>query len=190
MGAAFVLGNGRSRSVIDLNKLRPYGKIYGCNALYREFVPDVLVAADRAISEQIQRSGYSQQHVFYTRKPISGLGGLRVQQEYWRYSSGPMALALSCIDRHRMIYMLGFDLGSNNDRFNNVYADTEFYKRSSDRSTYAGNWVKQVIRVTKDYADCEFVRVMGPDSAPVPEFERCTNLKSMAMEDFQKKFAV
>ena len=38
----FCIGNGESRAPIDLIKLRPHGKIYGCNGLYRDFTPDVL----------------------------------------------------------------------------------------------------------------------------------------------------
>lgn len=190
MATAFVLGNGRSRNGINLHTLKSHGTIYGCNALYREFVPDVLVAADRAISEQIQHSGYSQNHKFYTRKPIAGLGAARVPQEYWGFSSGQIAVALACIDRHRTVYMLGFDLGSTNAKFNNVYADTEFYKRSSDRPTFAGNWIKQILRIAKDYRDCELIRVMGSESAAVPEFAKCTNVESIHIGEFQKQFGV
>ena len=47
---AFVIGNGTSRKPIDLHQLRknspPNSKIYGCNAVYREFEPDYLVAVD------------------------------------------------------------------------------------------------------------------------------------------------
>ena len=43
MTAAFVLGNGVSRQSVDLNQLKPLGTTYGCNAIYREFVPDVLI---------------------------------------------------------------------------------------------------------------------------------------------------
>ena len=39
----FVLGNGRSRLCIQPSDLIGYGKIYGCNALYREFDPDFLI---------------------------------------------------------------------------------------------------------------------------------------------------
>ena len=31
----FCIGNGESRQGFDLEKLRPHGKIYGCNAIYR-----------------------------------------------------------------------------------------------------------------------------------------------------------
>ena len=30
---AFIIGNGASREGLDLEQLRPYGEIYGCNAL-------------------------------------------------------------------------------------------------------------------------------------------------------------
>jgi hypothetical protein len=32
----FCIVNGESRKGIDLSQLRPHGKIYGCNALYRD----------------------------------------------------------------------------------------------------------------------------------------------------------
>ena len=70
MSAAFVLGNGVSRLAIDLNQLKTCGKIYGCNALYREFTPDVLISTDKGIAHAIQNSGYAEKHRMYTRKPL------------------------------------------------------------------------------------------------------------------------
>ena len=32
----FCIGNGESRKDFDLEQLRPFGKIYGCNGLYRD----------------------------------------------------------------------------------------------------------------------------------------------------------
>ena len=55
---AFIIGNGASREGFDLEQLRPYGEIYGCNALYRDFEPDWLVAIDQAITEEIQESDF------------------------------------------------------------------------------------------------------------------------------------
>ena len=59
MSRAFVLGNGVSRQGIDLDLLKSLGTVYGCNAIYREFVPDVLISTDVPISEAIQRTGYA-----------------------------------------------------------------------------------------------------------------------------------
>ena len=33
----FILGNGQSRLGVNLEKLKEYGKVYGCNAIYRDF---------------------------------------------------------------------------------------------------------------------------------------------------------
>jgi hypothetical protein len=58
MSNVFCIGNGTSRKNFNLDKLRPHGKIYGCNALYRTFTPDVLTAVDHGIMHEIYRSGY------------------------------------------------------------------------------------------------------------------------------------
>ena len=54
----FCIGNGQSRSPVDLIKLRPHGKIYGCNGLYRDFKPDVLCSVDGPMMHEIYHSGY------------------------------------------------------------------------------------------------------------------------------------
>jgi len=58
----FVIGNGESRRGFDLNKLRSLGTTIGCNALYRDFDPDYLISVDRAMVEEICRSGYADSH--------------------------------------------------------------------------------------------------------------------------------
>jgi hypothetical protein len=58
MDKVFCIGNGQSRKDFNLEKLRPHGKIYGCNALYRTFTPDVLTAVDHGIMHEIYHSGY------------------------------------------------------------------------------------------------------------------------------------
>jgi hypothetical protein len=95
MTTAFVLGNGISRRDISPAVLALHGRVYGCNALYREHVPDVLVATDRPIAEHIQQSGYSQQHRFHTRKPLPGLGAREIPRPYYGFSSGWMQADIS-----------------------------------------------------------------------------------------------
>ena len=60
MKRVFVIGNGESRKDFDLESLRPHGKIYGCNALYRDFTPDVITAVDMGIMHEVYNSGYAQ----------------------------------------------------------------------------------------------------------------------------------
>lgn len=188
MTFAFVLGNGVSRQLVDLDQLASLGPIYGCNALYRDRVPWVLVSTDRPISEAIQKSGYSAQHRMYTRKPIPGLGAQKIPQDYYGFSSGPIAVALAALDQHSAVYLIGFDMGPvSGDRFNNVYADTEFYKKSSARPTYTGNWIRQIQRVCRDFPHTAFFRVMGPTTAAVSEFKTVQNLVAMPLQDFQNR---
>lgn len=186
MTTAFVLGNGISRKSIELPALRQWGKIYGCNALYRDFEPDVLVATDRPISEQIQHSGYALSHCFYTRKPINGRGACSIPENIWGYSSGPVAVNLAAIDGNLKIYLLGFDMGpAENGLFNNVYANTEFYKTSAANPTFAGNWVRQIVDTAKRFPKVEFVRVEGATTAKISRFDNIENLKNMAIQEFR-----
>ena len=48
---AFIIGNGESRKNFDLTTLKKYGKIYACNAYYRDNpLPDVLIAVDSTMT--------------------------------------------------------------------------------------------------------------------------------------------
>jgi len=185
MSIAFVLGNGISRQGISLDQLGQRGPVYGCNALYREYTPSILVATDRPIAEQIQHSGYAQKHKFYTRKPIDGLGAMRIPQAYWGFSSGPAAVALAAMHGNVHVYMLGFDMGPNNaGKFNNVYSDTEFYKSSAATPTYTGNWTRQLCQVVNDFSKVNFYRIKGHTTAEIAQFQHLTNLKHLHIEDF------
>jgi hypothetical protein len=185
MTIAFVLGNGVSRQQVDLNSLKKFGPIYGCNALYRDFVPTVLVATDLPIATQIQESGYAKNNRFYTRKPLNDSGAQRVLQEYYGFSSGPNATALAAYDGALKIYMLGFDMGpTDRNLFNNVYAGSEFYKKADAQPTYTGNWVRQIIKVVSDYPTVNFVRVCGKTTAKIPELEQQKNIRHLDILQF------
>lgn len=185
MPAAFVLGNGRSRLAVNLHELVSRGPIYGCNALYREFAPTVLVSTDRPISERIQQEGYALKNRMYTRRPLPGRGAQTVPQDYYGFSSGPIAAAVAALDGNCVIYLVGFDLGPlPNNGFNNVYADTEFYKKSSARPTFAGNWVRQLSQIMRTFQHIRFVRVLGDSTAVIAEFHSHHNHSVMPMMEF------
>lgn len=185
MAAAFVLGNGISRQQVDLNLLKTLGKVYGCNAIYRDFTPDVLISTDLPISERIQYEGYSQKNLHYTRKPLSGLGAQKIAQQYFGYSSGPVAVGQAALDGAKTVYLVGFDMGPTRiGRFNNVYADTEFYKKSSAVPTFTGNWVRQLKQICKDFPKTSFFRVIGDTTAELSELNGISNMAPMPITDF------
>jgi len=184
MAIAFVLGNGISRQHLNLAHLKNCGVIYGCNALYREFTPDVLVATDRPIAEAIQHSGYALANKFYTRRPLPESGALKVLPQYHGFSSGPNAVGLAAQDHHH-VYLLGFDMGpTENKGFNNIYADTEFYKTSKQPPTFTGNWIKQLSKISEDHSQVRFFRVCGATTARIPELENIKNLIHLDLASF------
>jgi hypothetical protein len=185
MTTAFVLGNGVSRKNIDLHTLHQRGRIYGCNALHREFVPDVLVSTDRPIAEHIQHSGYSAANKFYTRRPLSGLGARQIPKSYFGFSSGPVAVGLAAVDGCRRIYLLGFDLGPSPEKtINNLYAGTEFYKPQGSNPTFTGNWIRQLVQIMQEHRSVRFIRVHGATTSQIPQFDDVPNLARLDLAVF------
>lgn len=183
--AAFVLGNGISRRPIDIDILKTRGDVYACNAVYRTHTVTALVATDRGIANEIQSSGYPSKNRFYTRRPEPTTGALRVPQDYFGYSSGPIALAIACADGHGRIYLLGFDLGPDEQgRFNNVFAGQEHYKAQGSGPTFTGNWIKQIKKIASDYPTIDIIRVHGSTTADVADFGQVKNLTKLEFADF------
>lgn len=58
MKNVFLIGNGETRKGLDLNKFKTKGKVLGCNALYRDFTPDILISVDHGIMHEIYHDGY------------------------------------------------------------------------------------------------------------------------------------
>ena len=185
MNTAFVIGNGISRNGLSLDKLKTHGDIYGCNALYRDFTPDVLVATDKPIAEHIESTGYPLTNKFYTRRPTPDSGALTVPKVYYGFSSGPIATALAAQEKYRKIYLVGFDMGPTKDnKFNNLYADSDFYKTTGSYPTYTGNWVKQIQKVCGDFPETKFVRVVGKTTARLTELDGIKNMVHLPIEQF------
>ena len=67
MKRVFLIGNGESRRDFNLQNLRQYGKIYGCNALYRDFLPDALISVDHGIMHEVYHAGVAQKIPCYFR---------------------------------------------------------------------------------------------------------------------------
>lgn len=67
MSNLYVLGNGESRKDIDVNELKKTGKVWGCNAIYRDYDLDGLVAVDPMLEHEIYRSGYAHKNKCYFR---------------------------------------------------------------------------------------------------------------------------
>ena len=65
----FIIGNVESRKDFDLTQLRKHGKIYACNAYYRDNpLPDVLVAVDSTMTHEIYHKGIAHKIPCYFRE--------------------------------------------------------------------------------------------------------------------------
>jgi hypothetical protein len=188
MPKAFVLGNGTSRSHIDLKTLNKYGTIYACNAVYREYSPDYLIAVDPKMVKEIASTGYqlSNQVWTNTNKNFKDINGLNYFSPRLGWSSGPTALHFASEHKHNTIYILGFDFkGLDKGRYvNNIYADTNNYKKSSDTSIYFGNWLKQTCNVVESNPDIMYVRIIQSDNFCPVELNKFSNFSNMLYDDF------
>jgi hypothetical protein len=189
---AFVIGNGVSRLPIDLEKLKSIGKVYACNAVYRTFQPDFLVAVDVKMILEINKAGFQHKNQVWTNpnKSYERIKNLNFFSPSKGWSSGPTALWLATQHQYKKIYILGFDFrGSKEGRmFNNIYADTANYKKSTDGATFFGNWMRQTTSIIKQNTNIEYKRVIAPDNYCPEELNKFNNLENIFIEDFQQMF--
>ena len=163
MKRAFVLGNGRSRLAINCENLKKYGTVYACNAIYRDFLPDHLVAVDVKMVLELVENNVLDRVPVYTNfnNRFKDIPKLNVFQPSKGWSSGPTALWLASNHGYDEIYILGFDYQGleNNKKVNNVYAGTPNYKGVNDPATFYGNWLRQTEMTLKEFAGVKYFRV-------------------------------
>lgn len=186
----FVLGNGTSRLATDHTKLKDQGTVYACNAIYREFEPDYLIAVDVKMINEIIQSGYHKNHEVWTNpnKGILNKSYLNLFNPHKGWSSGPTALWFAATKGHKQIYILGFDYQGLGGKFNNVYADTYNYKKSKDAATYHGNWLSQTDRVIKEFRTIKFFRVVEQGAFIPDQLTNQPNLEHIFYKEFNAKF--
>ena len=194
---AFVIGNGTSRKPINLHKLKPFGQIYGCNALYREFDPDYLVAVDTKMVNEINAVGWQLTHEVWTNpnRVYKDFNKFNYFDPSLEWSSGPTALHLASEEErnHNEIYILGFDYKGTkvNNKINNIYANTKNYKTSEDTATYHGNWARQTGIVIQKNPNKRYIRVASKEDSYLPDnLKVWGNLHHMSIEEFQDFFKI
>ena len=100
---SFIIGNGKSRKDFDLDALSFYGKTYGCNALYRDWSPDVLIAHDQEMVDEIVESDYNNKHICILGEPKEG-------DLCYKWFAGTHAIYETCtVDKPDEVYLIGFD---------------------------------------------------------------------------------
>jgi len=178
---AYIIGNGTSRKGFNLNILRDKGTIYGCNALYRDFIPDVLIVNDPWMTKEVFEAGYSG-NMWCRRAPQ----GYTHDQVYGKghpgktWGAGPTAIWMAAQD-YDDLYMLGFDFHGINGLLNNIYANTKSYRSSKARAPDHNTWVKNILTITTDYPKKKFTFV-GKNQ--LTEFINCSNIIVLNYDEF------
>jgi hypothetical protein len=125
----FLIGNGKSRQHFDLERLRPYGTIFGCNALYRDFTPDVLMAIDAKMLKEIRESEYSGEEntiVVPQSRTVAIPGSYKWKSERFNTTGCfGMHLIARCV-KPKICYMLGMD-----GYAGNMYDSTVNYQKNT-----------------------------------------------------------
>ena len=128
MSRAFIIGNGPSRKEFDLNKLKDKGTVFGCNALYRDFKPDYLVAIDKVIIEEIHKSDYPQ-HRFIVPPEHEQYEPAEFNPAQPRSNAGMNAMTEAIKRGNRELFCLGFDFLLEDKEYSlgNIYDGTNGY---------------------------------------------------------------
>jgi hypothetical protein len=146
-GNAYVIGNGPSRQNFDLDKLKASGQTYGCNALYRDFLPDFIFSVDTKMTQQMVADEVGLKTYHYApalevnRKQSKGMLHLIPNNPHW--ISGNSAFWTAGVHGHKNIYLIGFDFREyGRDQLNNIYQDTLNYGERHSDQIFEG-WLKQ-----------------------------------------------
>jgi hypothetical protein len=192
---AVAIGNGVSRLAFDLqfviNHSAGFGgrdslQTYGCNALYRDYTPDFLVATGAGMIQEIAKSGYCANNIVYANadylEQYPGKFYLIPQNLY--FDSGAIAAYMAAFDGHKKVFLIGYDSYDVPSTYNNVYSDTANYLTSQDTQNHAF-FTKSLRAVMTTYSDVEFVRVMPVDThwAPI-EHVLLTNFRQIDYRQF------
>ena len=187
---AVVVGNGFSRLGFDLNHFLPtrettaWGEFapwvpaksakkfntYGCNALYRQYKPDFLIATGNDMIQEIVNSDYTQENIVYSnsRTVMEHTGKFHYIPQDLSYNSGAIAAYLAAFDGHKRVFMIGFDGIDNTTHNYNAYAGTNAYQASSTPVSES-YWVISLLNIMKLYSDVEFFRVAPTNTFRTPE---------------------
>lgn len=201
MSSAFIIGNGESRLVFDLNSLKGKGTTYGCNALHRDFAADIFAACDVRLATEIAKHGYQ----VYTRERwlhlFRGVDNAQVKKfpnlpykgderpdEPFQWGTGSYAALLACMSDADNLYFLGFDLYGLKDhtKHNNVYKGTTNYEDENYRAVGPEYWIHQLAKLFEIYDKKKFVFILPSKWKKCPEWEQFP-LEYISYKTFEKR---
>ena len=192
MNIACVIGNGPSRKTLSLETIGSKMTTYGCNALYRDYMPDYLVSMDILMVCEIVNNKIHHKTKFYTQhcnkmddlakegEPINFFWGFRETND-----SGNSALRLSLQNKHDTVYIIGFDYSANPSSLPNVYSGSNNYPRSHiwpAASMTDTKWIQRLRKILKDHPNQKIIRVVGTRQLDITD----SNYSEITIEQFKE----
>jgi hypothetical protein len=197
-GNAYCIGNGPSRKGFDLTRLTATGQTYGCNALYRDFVPDFIFSIDSPITLTMVNDKVYEKCIHYStslevnRYPKGGPSHLHLIPNNPHWICGNQAIWTAGVHGHKNIYLLGFDFREyGKGQLNNIYQGTENYgERHAD--TIFDGWLKQFRDMLKLRPYVNYVMVHDNPPEYMHNVQTGTDLgnsKIISYKEFEKVLA-
>lgn len=174
MTPALVIGNGESRTGIDIPPLRNDYILFGCNAIHRDTTVDHLICCDRRMGEEATQNFKTADTKIYVRPdwfhyfrkvkknknvyqvPDLPYVGNDKADTPINWGSGCYAVLLAATLGHKEITLLGFDLYPIDDQFNNVYKGTANYSKQGSQAVDPSYWIYQIGMVFKHFPETQF----------------------------------
>jgi hypothetical protein len=201
MGYAVVIGNGESREKFNLKLLENHRggvlgamacQTYGCNALSREFQCDFLVATGRELTEEIATSEeysekpYAEERIVYAGAEhcLKHPGKFHLIPYNVRMNAGATALYMACFDKHKNIYLIGFDGQNGGEGYNNnIYAGTFGYM-PKEYTVPSDKWEASMCKVFAAYPDISFTLVDNNSGRYPDDYKWYKNVKYIDYRTF------
>jgi len=134
---AYILGNGPSRNGIQLTDLHP---TYGCNAIYRDYWPDWLVAIDSKIIKEIRESDFPMER-FIVPDIEEQFEPAEHNPNRPRSNAGMNAMKEAIKHGHSHLVCYGFDFLIRDEKqsTDNIYEGTNAYEGET-KATFGDNY--------------------------------------------------
>ena len=172
MNTAFIIGNGTSRKGFELTRLKPYGTVFGCNALYRDYpdysFPDFIVSIDDGIISEIEHSDFPSKR-FIVPPMDERWEPAECNMGRPRSNAGVNAMREAIKMGHDQLICLGFDflIADREQSVSNVYDGTDNYGMEvrANANDNPGR-INYVAWLTRTNPNVDFIFVF-PDGATV-----------------------
>ncbi len=207
---ATVIGNGESRKGFDIKTTNLIGMTVGCNAVYRDMIPNFLVCADRKMIAELLEARNSNvpcplytrpqwlksfpKHKFLEMPKLPYEGQERIDDPF-HWGTGQFATLVALSNGHggwlgqkaQTIFLLGFDLygvGKGKKLHNNIYKDTENYWATNRHAVPHHYWEYQMSKIFEHYPNVNFFQVNAEKWKIPKDWEQWPNFNFINLDEF------